>query len=110
MAGQPDLVQIIERLEKLEAVVFGGSIAVDRMSAQADSKKYSGLPGGIRLLIGEGFFGSPQQLNQIRSALASRGYHYSRQAVHNSLARLAKQSGPLVVLKKDSAKSYAKRK
>lgn len=107
--NQGDLQRIMQRLERLEAAVFGNS-AAPKKGVLVDSKGYSGLPGGIRLLVDEGFFDSPQALNPVRNALASRGYHYSRQAVHNSLARLVKQTGPLVALKKGPVKTYAKRK
>lgn len=105
------LTEIIVRLEKLEAVVFGSSsTAVHQVIESANTKQYSGLVGGLRLLLADGFFSTPQELGSIRSELASRGYYYRRQAVHNSLTRLAKPNGPLVVVRKGRTKSYAKRK
>ena len=47
---------------------------------------YSGLNGGINLLISEGFFGSLKPLAEVTEKLKEKGYHYGKGAVSKALA------------------------
>ncbi len=72
--------------------------------------KYSGLTGGLRLLIEDGFFKSKKDLASVRRRLESKDYYYSRQAVHEVLKAFSKPGGFLVVLKERGKRVYAERK
>ncbi|MGO9398783.1 MAG: hypothetical protein ACLP19_13245 [Xanthobacteraceae bacterium] len=48
--------------------------------------------------------------SEIEGELNKQGYHYSKQAIQTPLNCLSKQSGPLVGLKEQGHKVYAKRK
>ena len=104
------LKEIISRLEKLEHAVLVSR--TKRAKAEvADDKKYSGATGGIRLLVREGYFDKKRFFGEICTALATKGYHYSKQAVQTPLNSLsATKRGPLVALKEKGKKLYAKRK
>jgi hypothetical protein len=64
----------------------------------------------VDLLITEGFFDGNRLFKQIRSKLAEKGYHYSRQAVQGGLNNLSKKGGLLLVLEEKEGKKYARRK
>jgi hypothetical protein len=101
---------IVSRLERLErAFLRSGKKAVD--TAHADSKKYKGATGGIRLLVDEGYFDKKRPFGEICKALESKGYHYSKQAVQTPLNNLSStKSKLLVAITANRRKLYAKRK
>ena len=104
------LKQIISRLEKLERTILL-SRKKSPQAEGADDKKYSGATGGIRLLVGEGYFDKKRFFGEICKALESKGYHYSKQAVQTPLNSLSStKKGPLVALREKGKKLYAKRK
>lgn len=100
-----EIQEILQRLEALETEVFRNRAPLPKTKAG----DYAGPRGGILLLLQEGVFKSGKELKAVRQALAERGYHYSRQAVHNALDALSKAGGPLVVLKEKKRK-YVERK
>ena len=102
-----NLTGINRRLKRLEDAVFGASKKSSRKPLQAD---YSGPTGGVRFLISKGTFKNKLSLGDVRAALEKNDYHYSAQAVHIALNRLAGKGGPLVVLKENGKKLYVKRK
>lgn len=98
---------IEQRLKRLEAAVFG-----KREMKQVGGRKpdYSGATGGVRFLISKGHFKKKLGLGEVIAALAEHEYHYSKQAVHEALNRLAGKGGLLVALKEGGKKIYVKRK
>jgi hypothetical protein len=46
---------------------------------------FSGLAGGIRLLIKNGFLNSPKDFKEIKEELKREGYHYSNTGVISTL-------------------------
>lgn len=104
------LKKIIARLVKLEHAVFGaGRGGASKMLA--DTKKYKGATGGIRLLTDEGFFDKKRSFGEVCKALEDKGYHYTRQAVQTPLNTLSSSKGKLLVaLTESGRKLYAKRK
>ena len=103
------LKNIISRLEKLEGVLFGSAKKIAK-KPHADTKKYKGATGGIRLLLDEGFFDKKRLFGEVRSALENKGYHYSMQAVQTPLNNLSSKEKLLVALTEKGKKHYAKRK
>ncbi|MFA6969459.1 MAG: hypothetical protein WC217_02575 [Candidatus Paceibacterota bacterium] len=99
---------VLQRLDKLEKAVFAKETKA--MASAKGSDAYTGLVGGIRLIIDKGFFDEDRGLSEIRTELAGNGYRYSVQAVHTAISRLSKASGPLVAFKENGKKTYAKRK
>ncbi len=83
-----------------------------KTSAKASSVKsvYSGLTGGVHLLVEEGFFSTKKSLSTVREALDQKGYVYSRQAVHEALKSASRPGGLLVVIKDGKFRLYAERK
>ena len=101
---------IISRLERLEHEVFRSGKQVANKRA-ADTKKYKGATGGIRLLVDEGFFNKKRSFSEICKALENKDYHYSKQAVQTPLNNLSSSKGKLLVaLTEKGRKLYAKRK
>lgn len=100
-------INIIKRIEKLEAVVFGSN--KKKKNIKTDSE-YNGPTGGVKFLIDKGFFNNKQALSQVRDELNKNGYHYSIQAAQTALSRLSKLGGLLVSLKESGKKVYVKRK
>ena len=101
---------ILKRLNKLEQVVFAVKSSKLRKNRGMTSEVYKGATGGIRLLIREGVFDGKRLFKEIRSKLAEKGYHYSRQAVQSGLNNLSKKGGLLLVLEEKEGKKYARRK
>jgi hypothetical protein len=102
-----DDTELGERVRRLEDAVFGATKKSQSPPSQAN---YSGATGGIRFLIENGNFKKKMGLGEVRAALAEQEYHYSKQAVHDALCRLASKDGPLVSLKENGKKLYVKRK
>jgi hypothetical protein len=98
--------EILNRLTKLERVVFGE----EKKIINKGKEEFVGPTGGIRLLISKGFFKTKRGLGEVKIKLAEESYHYSLQAVQNALNRLSGAGGPLVAFKENSKKVYAERK
>jgi hypothetical protein len=101
------LKDILARLGKLEKVVFDNH---QKQPKSNESRNFKGATGGLRLLISKGFFNRKRTFGEIKEALASHEYHYSKQAVQSPLNSLSKSGGPLVSFKEKGKKVYAKRK
>jgi hypothetical protein len=95
------------RIEKLEQAVLGKR---QRKSSKADASNFKGATGGLRLLATKGFFDRKRTFGEINEALASHGYHYSKQAVQTPLNTLSKPGSLLVSFREGGRKVYAKRK
>lgn len=52
-----------------------------------DNKKenFSGLAGGIRLLIKNGFFNNPKEVKEVKEELKREGYHYTDTGITSTL-------------------------
>ena len=108
-----DLKDILQRIEKLEKVVLAGSkgrASKKLLTEKESEEKFTGPTGGIRLLATKGFFTAKRGLADVKNELEKNGYHYSIQAVQVGLSRLSKPGGPLVSIREDKRKKYAKRK
>ncbi|MFH1774528.1 MAG: hypothetical protein ABH874_06180 [Methanobacteriota archaeon] len=79
-----DINKILEnhekRLSKIEEVIFSKKVKV---SKPAD---YTGLSGGIRLLIDNGFLNTPKSVNEIQNELTREGYHYPSKSTDKLLS------------------------
>lgn len=99
---------VIRRIEQLEKVVFADR--AKPATKNADSKKYKGATGGVRLLIEEGFFNHKRLFGEVCDAVSARGYHYSKQAIQEALTRLSTKEKILVSLEQKGKKVYAVRR
>lgn len=96
------------RIEKLEQAVLPGKRK--RTSDKTDAGNFKGATGGLRFLATKGFFDRKRTFGEINEALASHGYHYSKQAVQTPLNTLSKPGSLLVSFREGGRKVYAKRK
>jgi len=85
MSDTAKIKKMEKRLKKLENVVFKKSTSGGKQGKS--SKDHSGLSGGIRLLIHDGFFKKPRELKEIFAELKRENYHYSKATVAKILAR-----------------------
>lgn len=69
-----------ERLKKLE----GGNQSTPAKSSKRE-ENYSGLSGGIRLIIKQGFLNLPKSAREIFNELKSKDYHYSYESADKLL-------------------------
>ena len=95
------------RVEELERAVFARS---QKRSSSGEACDFKGATGGLRLLASKGFFNRKRTFGEIKDALASHGYHYSKQAVQTPLNTLSKPGSLLVSFRERGRKVYAKRK
>lgn len=98
--------ELSKRIEKLEQAVFGEGTAKKPIART----EFKGATGGLRFLIGNGFFDRKRLFTEAVAEMQKHGYHYSRQAVQTPLTRLSRVGGPLVSLDEKGKKVYAKRR
>ena len=73
------------RLQEVERKLVGKAT---RLVVEPEGEKsYSGLKGGITLLMEEHFFDVPKSLDETIKQLAVKGYHHQNGAVQAALAR-----------------------
>ena len=68
--------KIEERLTKLESAVFS-----EKKPDKTKPSEYTGLSGGIRLLIKNGFFDTLREVNEVILELKNNNYHYPNQSI-----------------------------
>jgi len=95
------------RVKRLEDAVFSKRRKTVRKS---DTGDFKGATGGLRFLVSKGFFDRKRTFGEINEALASHGYHYSKQAVQTPLNTFSKAGSLLVSFREGRRKVYAKRK
>ena len=102
--------QILNRLERLESVVFGnGKEKFEPLSIK--KKDFKGVTGGIRLLISQGSLKNKKRtFTEIKEALNKEGYFSSLQAIQAALDQLSISKGPLRKIKEGKRNYYAERK
>ncbi|GEM_PF-2741684 len=72
---------------------------------------YSGLNGGIQMLLDEGFFETPKALGEIREKLGEKVYHYGKGSISKALSvYFMKRDQKLTRIKEGKAWKYAQRK
>ena len=101
------LKQLESRVAELERAVFARR---QKRSSSGETGDFKGATGGLRLLATKGFFDRKRTFGEIKEALASHGYHYSKQAVQTPLNTLSKSGSLLVSFRERGRKVYAKRK
>jgi hypothetical protein len=104
------LTQIADHERRIALLEGKAPTKASKKTAAFVSGDYSGPTGGVRYLISRAFLKEKRDLAAMREQLASEGYHYSRQAIHEALKTLSKASGPLVSLKEGARKIYVERK
>jgi len=73
--------ELEKRIETLEKIVLTKDDVKER------TKNYSGLRGGLKLLIdNDFFFSSPKNVQEIESELKREGYHYARPSISKALS------------------------
>ena len=104
------LKQILKRLDRLEAAVFGNR--KEKSEPPSTKKKdFKGVTGGIRLLISQGSFKNKKRtFAEIKEALNKEGYFSSLQAIQAALDQLSISKGPLRKIKEGKRNYYAERK
>lgn len=95
-----------KRLEKIEKTIFGTK------STRTPSKKsFSGLLGGINLLLENNFFKKPRLVTEIQDELQKENYFHSIQSTDTALRRSFVKSKKLLTrIKVDGIWQYVLRK
>ena len=73
---------IENRLKKIEDILF----SEDKPTELKTKESFSGLAGGIRFLIKNGFFNEPKTLKEVINELKREGYHRSTSGVASTLS------------------------
>lgn len=73
---------IEDRIKKIEGVLFSDDKPVELKTKE----NFSGLAGGIRFLIKNGFFNEPRTLKEVIDELKREGYHRSTSGVASTLS------------------------
>jgi len=75
MGLDPELAKILSSIEKrlaeIENIIF-----TEKPKFEKKKNDYSGLSGGIRQLVDNGFFDKPREMKEIIYELKAVGYHY----------------------------------
>lgn len=83
-------------------------------SATPTTESYSGPTGGIKMLLDQAFFKTPQSLGAVLAELRKEGYNYRKEVISTALIRLVRQRTLTRVPSQDSASrekwNYAERK
>ncbi len=103
---ETQLSSIIKRLERLEKAVF-----LDKKQERpVKPNDFTGLKGGINLLISRSFFKTKKNLSNTKQELEKHDYYYSPAAIQTTLNRLSSRTGPLAAFREGQKKVYVKRK
>jgi alkanesulfonate monooxygenase SsuD/methylene tetrahydromethanopterin reductase-like flavin-dependent oxidoreductase (luciferase family) len=73
------------------AKLADGKTAIQQVKMQHGQKGTTGATGGLRILVDEGYFGSPKQLAEIIERLKQEGRHYSDATISMGLLNLVKE-------------------
>lgn len=72
------------RIKQLETALLSGK-SVNQKQHTGANNNHSGLNGGIRLILEQGFLNQPKSLNEISVELKRLGYHYSVKSLSKAL-------------------------
>ncbi|MDH3766600.1 MAG: hypothetical protein OER82_12445 [Nitrosopumilus sp.] len=73
------LLELEKRIEVLEKMVLS-------KNKTEWEKNYSGLKGGMQLLVDNNFFTKPRNLGEVESELKREGYHYPKSSISKILS------------------------
>ena len=99
--------ELKDRLTRLEKAIFGRKSGQVRETV---ARGFTGLKGGLHLLLSRGFFNTKKALAATRQELEEHDYHYSSAAIQTTLNRLSARTGPLAAFKEGGKKVYVRRK
>lgn len=105
--------EIKKRVDDLEARLakLESAIVVDDAVNKPAKVSYTGLAGGLRMLIDNGFFSEPKTIDEIIAELNREGYYNTHAGVSSTLSMtFVKSQKTLTRLKKGSKWAYVKRK
>ena len=105
MTSEEKIKKLEARISKLESVVFG------KETKKPSKKSFSGLVGGINLLIENGFFNKPKLVTEVQDELQRESYFHPLQATDTALRRsFVKSKKNLTRIKIDGVWQYVMRK
>jgi len=73
-------------LDELHSLLGGETVSI-KASAGKSQKKYSGVAGGIKMLINDRFFKEPKMLSEVIDRLRQEGFNYRRPVIAMALLR-----------------------
>ncbi len=92
------------RLQKIEKMLFTEKKPLKKSN-------YSGLSGGMRLLIDNGFFATPHEYREVNEELKREGYHYPLPSISKTLSvDFSNKQKVLTRIKEGTIWKYVKRK
>ncbi len=95
------------RLAKLEGRASGEEASADKPAKVS----YTGLAGGLRLLLDNGFFNEPKTIDKITDELNREGYYNTPAGVSSTLSMtFVKSQKTLTRIKEGSKWAYVRRK
>jgi len=107
MVDSEKIKELESRISKLEKAVFDQK----KSSTNTKSKKYTGLKGGIHLLIDNGFFKKPVFVTEVQDELQREGYFRPIQSTDTILRRdLVQKEKILTRIKVNGVWQYVIRK
>lgn len=111
-----DIAILLDELSSLLGRSVKGSkkSSLGGVSVKNEEKKYSGVAGGIQMLIVDNFFQEPKALSEVVAHLRQEGFNYRRSVIAMALLR-AVRNRSLTRLEAENRKGkekwvYAKRK
>lgn len=111
-----DIAILLDELSSLLGKSVKGSkkSSLGKISVKNEEKKYSGVAGGIQMLIVDNFFQEPKPLSEVVARLRQEGFNYRRSVIAMALLR-AVRNRSLTRLEAENRKGkekwiYAKRK
>lgn len=105
--------EIKKALEELDARItkLESAMTLDENKGKLSKASYSGLAGGLRLLIDNGFFDQPKTIDEIIAELNREGYYNTHAGVASTLSMtFVKKQKTLTRMKEGSKWAYVKRK
>ena len=101
-------VSLKKKIKEIEKIIVPRE---NKETKKSNKKNYSGLAGGIRMLIDETFLNQPRTVNEIWSELKRQGYHYPKQSASKLLSiNFMKAQRILTRTKEDKKWKYVVRK
>ena len=107
---EQEMIRRFEAIEKRLESLENENVAASEAETKT-KKEFSGLAGGIRMLIGNGFLSSPRDFKEIKEELKREGYHYSDAGIMSTLAEtFVKNKKTLTRIDEDKRWKYVIRK